>query len=101
MKGEKTKNTHRQGVIWPRSLAGKTKTCDSVTSSGKLLTLSLVEGKAVLRVPPMPQPKLQQLPPTPTFFATEDKKLVCFPLARLHIILFLKGSKGNQSHACL
>lgn len=102
---EKQKTSGLQhGVIWQRSLAGKTKTCDSVTSSGKLLTPSSVERKAVPIVLPMPQTKGQPLAPNThtatTFFQTKEEKRICFPLASLDILPF-KRSKANQSHACL
>lgn len=90
-----------QGVLWQRCLAGKTKTCDSVTSSGKLLTLSSVEEKAILILPPMPKTIWQQCLQVSTFFLTEKEKWNSFPLASLDIILLFKGSKANQSHAWL
>lgn len=101
-RGEKQKTSGLQHeVIQQRSLAGKTKTCDSVTSSGKWLTLPSVEGKAVLVLPPMPPTKWQQCPHLPHSFQTKEEKWTRFPLASLDIILPFKGSKANQSRACL
>lgn len=99
---EKQKITNLlHGIMWQRCLARKTKTCDSVTSSGKLLTLSSVEEKAILILPRMTQTIWQQCLQAPTFFPTKEKKWNSFPLASLDIILLFKGSKASQSHAGL
>lgn len=93
-RGEKQKTSGLQhGVIQQRPLAGKTETSDPVTSSGKLLTLSSVEGKAVPIFPSMPQTKQQQRPQLPHFFQQRRKNEPVFPW--LAWILFFP-SKGQR-----